>query len=139
MAEPSSPPYVGQLAFSPVQYWVSGDFDPAALIEVLKAQPGLGDFTDEQGIQSAVRLDNDPGGAAGYWVSVPDSIAESVVKAGVAAYVAPAAPTPPPPPPASAADTVLAALSALDPDTASIADVVNAVKDALTAAGATPA
>jgi hypothetical protein len=39
--------------------------------------------------------------------------------------------------PPAAANAVLGALASLDPDTASVADVVNAVKTALAAAGAT--
>lgn len=47
-------------------------------------------------------------------------------------------PPPVPAPPPSAADTVLGAIDNLDPATASVADVVNAVKTALTEAGAKP-
>lgn len=47
------------------------------------------------------------------------------------------APREPPPPPA--ANAVLGALEMLDPATATVADVVNAVKAALTSSGAQPA
>lgn len=87
------------LAFTPISYWIAGEYDAGALIVALKQQSGLGDFEDGAGnLQSAVRLDVDADPSnVGYWVTVPAGTDLSVVEAGVAAYEPPAAPPAPDP------------------------------------------
>lgn len=63
----------------------------------------------------------------------PPPTYDEVVKWDVAAKQMASTPKPPP-----AADAVLGAIASLDPATASVADVLNAVRAALVKAGATP-
>jgi hypothetical protein len=112
------------------QFWMAGDYDPAALTAALKRQPGLGDYADDLGnLQSAVRLDSDPSDlpARGFWVTYPDGVDASVVQAGASAYEPPA---PAPPAPPSPAD-VLGSIAELDPKTATLADLLALVKAAV--------
>lgn len=107
--DPTVPDFTNvPLPFEPASYWRPGDFDAAALVEALKAQPGLADFDDDAGSQSSVRLDADEGGLVGYWVTIPAGAAESEIDAAVAAYVAPAPTAASPADVAAAADGIVA-------------------------------
>lgn len=84
------------LPWTPESHWQPGDFEPRALLRALAAQTALVDYTDDVGnAQSRVRLDPDPAGATGYWITVPAGTDPAVIAAGVAAYVAPADPAAP--------------------------------------------
>jgi hypothetical protein len=98
MIQPTAPNLSGVLLpFKPVSYWQAGEFDADALCVALKQQAELGNFEDAGGnIQSAVRLDHDADPTnVGFWISVPEGTAQSVIDAAVAVYQ----PPPPPPPP----------------------------------------
>lgn len=91
MATPSTPTYDGRgpyqgLNFQPQAKWYDGTFDPARLRALLVALPGLGPFQDALGNEHcSVRLDLDPEGAVGIWVTVPQGTSSSVVDTLMAA------------------------------------------------------
>lgn len=93
---------------------------------------GWGDPIWTVDLTDALNLTVDVGGAteADARAAVVDHVAD-VLRRRDPGYVAPSAPP-------AAADVVLAALSSLDPQAASTADVIQAVTGALSAAGATP-
>ena len=112
-----------------MRFFYRGSFDAATLLHLLKQAPGLADYADELGnMQSAVRLDYDDDGI---WVTVPDGTDQAVVDAAVAGY------TPPVPKP-TAPDAVLAAIESVNPETATVKDVLTVIQAALVAAGAHP-
>lgn len=126
------------LAFEPKHIRFAGkgpDVEAAQLVAELKALPSLVDFADAIGnMQSAVRLDID--GDGDLWVTVPVGTDELAVAQVVNAHVPqPVTYTPPPTPEQVAtqmADTITTAVNGVDPATGTVADLRDAIINALT-------
>jgi hypothetical protein len=111
--------------------WYPREVHGPTLVAELAALPGLEPFEDDLGnLQSAVRLDGDPQGATGVWVTVPKGTAWPAIDAVVAAHDATPAPEPVPPVEPTPGAKLIAELAKLNPLTATTADVVKAAKAA---------
>lgn len=91
MAAPTAPNLANTiLPWPPVSYWRPGSYDAATLLDMLKAQPALGDYEDNTGMQSRVRIDADIDPAnTGWWITIPAEVDQAEIDAAIAAYAPP--------------------------------------------------
>ncbi len=73
--------------FDASSIWVEGEYEANLLLQVLTEQSDLAPAPDEVGnLQGRVRLDYNPDGGSGFWVTFPTEVDNAVIQTAIAAY-----------------------------------------------------